>query len=465
MTTRKDNEAYRDKISTVDDQGKRSWIYPKKPSGKFYTYRTLLSYLLLILLFAGPFLTINGRPLLLLNIVERKFFIFGIVFWPQDFHLLVLTLIIGIIFIILFTVVFGRIFCGWVCPQTIFMEMVFRKIEYFIEGNAAQQRKLNQAPLSGSKIFKRVLKYTIFYAISFVIGNTFLAYFIGKDELFRIISEPASRHVMGLLGMIFFSTLFFGVFAWFREQACVLVCPYGRLQGVLLDPNSIVVHYDFKRGEPRGAGKRQEKDDRGDCIDCHQCVEVCPTGIDIRNGTQLECVNCTACIDACDNIMTRIKKPKGLIKYSSYNAIENGIKKVITPKVWGYSAILALLCIILVVLLLKRQPVETSILRTPGVMYQMEANHQISNLYNVKVVNKTFEDKEIDLKLIDPKVGSVMLVGDLNIPADDFGETAFFVKLPQDKISSTMNSITLGVFSDGELIQTIKTNFLGPEGK
>ncbi|NOZ08651.1 MAG: cytochrome c oxidase accessory protein CcoG [FCB group bacterium] len=463
LTARNSSESFRDKISTIDDKGGRAWIYPKKPSGRFYTYRSLLSYVLLILLFAGPFMTINGRPILLLNFLERKFFIFGVAFWPQDFHLLVLTLIIGIVFIILFTVVFGRLFCGWVCPQTIFMEMVFRKIEYFIEGDAAQQRKLSRAPMSALKFFKRAVKYTIFFAISFVIGNTFLAYIIGKDELFRIITDPPSQHIGGLVGILFFSTLFFGVFAWFREQACVLVCPYGRLQGVLLDPNSIVVHYDFKRGEPRGAGKRSENDHRGDCIDCHQCVEVCPTGIDIRNGTQLECVNCTACIDACDSIMTKINKPKGLIKYSSYNAIENGVSKIMTPKTLGYMAILVLLTAVLTVMLMNRQLVETSILRTPGVMYQIEGDGKISNLYNIKVVNKTFEKQNISLELLSPKTGSVSLVGDLTIAEDDLGETAFFVELPQSTITSQMNQIILGVLANGELIETIKTNFLGPE--
>ncbi len=463
LTSPQANESFRDKISTVDDKGGRAWIYPRKPRGRFYTYRSLLSYVLLILLFAGPFLTINGRPVLLLNFLERKFFIFGVAFWPQDFHLLVLTLIIGIVFIILFTVVFGRLFCGWVCPQTIFMEMVFRKIEYFIEGDAAQQRKLSKAPMSGLKFFKRTAKYIIFFAISFVIGNTFLAYIIGKDKLFRIISEPPSEHIAGLVGILFFSTLFFGVFAWFREQACVLVCPYGRLQGVLLDPNSIVVHYDFKRGEPRGAGKRSDNDHRGDCIDCHQCVEVCPTGIDIRNGTQLECVNCTACIDACDSIMTKINKPKGLIKYSSYNAIENGIHKLITPKSLGYVAILVLLTAVLTVMLINRQLVETSILRTPGVMYQIEDNGKISNLYNIKVVNKTFEEQTISLQLLSPKTGSASLVGDLTIAEDDLGETAFFVELQQSTIKSQINQIILGIYANGELIETIKTNFLGPE--
>nr|MBC8478866.1 cytochrome c oxidase accessory protein CcoG [FCB group bacterium] len=364
ITGQGDTGAYRNKISTVDESGKRVWVYPKKPKGKFYTYRSLVSLFLLAVLFAGPFIMVNGQPILLLNILERKFFIFGTVFWPQDFHLFGLAIITLVVFIVLFTVVFGRIFCGWACPQTIFMEMVFRRIEYWIEGDANEQRKLNSSPMSSGKFFKKSLKHIIFYAIAFLIGNTFLAYIIGKDEVFRIISEPPAQHLAGLVAMIIFSFLFYGVFAWFREQVCTLVCPYGRLQGVLLDQNSIVVHYDFKRGEPRGKGKRAEASELGDCIDCFQCVEVCPTGIDIRNGTQLECVNCTACMDACDTIMDKVKKPHGLIRYSSYNAIQDGLKKIATPRALGYTGILFALLIFITVLLANRNPIETTVLRT-----------------------------------------------------------------------------------------------------
>ena len=456
-------ENFRDKLSTVNRAGKRVWIYPKKPSGPFYRARIWISLLLLIILFSGPFIKINGKPILLLNILERKFIIFGIGFWPQDFYLFVLATITLIVFIILFTVVYGRLFCGWACPQTIFMEMVFRKIEYWIEGDARKQRQLNAAPMNFKKFIKKASKHSLFYAISFFIGNTFLAYIIGIDELRKIVTDSPSQHVAGLTAMILFSAVFYYVFAFFREQVCTLVCPYGRLQGVLLDQNSIVVAYDFNRGEPRGKiRKNVSQKNQGDCIDCKQCVEVCPTGIDIRNGTQLECINCTACIDACNAVMEKVNRPKGLIRYSSYLGIKEGYKLKLSPRIAGYSAVLLILVTVLFTLLLNRKPVETTIFRTPGVLYQELDDGRIANLYNLKIINKTFEHKQIELKLKSPE-GSLELVGGkLIVPDDGIEESAFFVKLDRDIIKTTSVPVWIDVYSGDKLIDEIKTTFIGP---
>ncbi len=457
-----DRGEYRDHIATVDESGKRIWVYPKKPRGPFYNARTLVSLILLALLFGGPFMTIGGRPILLLNFLERKFFIFGIVFWPQDLHLFGLAFITIVVFIVLFTVVFGRLFCGWACPQTIFMEMVFRKIEYWIEGDAAAQRKLNASSWSVTKLFKKTSKLGIFYAISFVIGNTFLAYIIGKDALFQIISELVTDHLGGFAAMVIFSFVFFAVFAWFREQVCVIVCPYGRLQGVLLDQNSVVVHYDFIRGEPRGKGKRTGDNELGDCVDCNQCVAVCPTGIDIRNGTQLECVNCTACIDACNTIMTKVSQPKGLIRYASYSGIKEGTQRLLTPRMAGYSAVLSLLVILLAVLLVTRTPVESTILRIPGILYHELPDGGLRNLYNIKVVNKTYQVKLIELRLTQPVGGLITMVSELIVAEDDLKQSAFFVDLPRSVVTGTSIPLEIQVWSGGELLETVKTAFIGP---
>ncbi|MBP8240367.1 MAG: cytochrome c oxidase accessory protein CcoG, partial [Saprospiraceae bacterium] len=358
-----DTEEYRDHIATVDEHGKRIWIYPKKPKGRFTNMRTVLSGILLAFLFGMPFIKFNGEPFLLFNIIERKFILFGIVFMPQDFHLFGLAMLTLLVFIVLFTVVFGRLFCGWVCPQTIFMEMVFRKIEYWIEGDSSAQRKLNAAPWTSEKIIKKTGKLAVFFLIAVLVSNTFLAYILGIDEVIKIATEPVSQHLGGFIAMILFSFAFFFVFAYLREQVCVAICPYGRLQGVLLDHNSIVITYDHVRGEPRGKIKKEKKTagspvsdiaasvtqaaadakPLGDCIDCKLCVHVCPTGIDIRNGTQLECVNCTACIDACDEVMDKVSRPRGLIRYDSHNGIIEKRRRIFTPRVIAYTIFLAIL--------------------------------------------------------------------------------------------------------------------------
>jgi cytochrome c oxidase accessory protein FixG len=336
-------DSFRDSISTISKDGNRNWIFPKQPKGRYYNRRTIFSYFLLAVMFVGPFIKLNGHPFMLLNVVERKFILFGIAFWPQDFYLFVLAMLTCVVFIIVFTALFGRLWCGWACPQTIFMEMVFRKIEYWIEGDAVQQKALKNAPPSAAKFRKRFFKASIFFLISFIIANTFLAYIIGIDQLKHIVVDNPSNHLGGLFTILAFTFVFFAVYMRFREQACLIVCPYGRLQGVLLDKNSVVIGYDYKRGEPRGKLSKLGDSKFGDCIDCHQCVNVCPTGIDIRNGTQLECVNCTACIDACDTIMDKINKPKGLVRYTSENAIADGTKFKITGRIKAYSFVLFLL--------------------------------------------------------------------------------------------------------------------------
>lgn len=457
------DESFRDSIATISKEGGRNWIYPKKPKGPLYNKRTFLSIVLLTLLFSGPFLKINGHPLMLFNIIERKFIIMGIAFWPQDFHLFVLAMLTFIVFIILFTALFGRLWCGWACPQTIFMEMVFRKIEYFIEGDYMQQKALNAAPRSPSKFGKKLTKHSIFFVISFLIANTFLAYIIGIDELLHIIRDDPANHAGGLIAITIFTGVFYGVYAKFREQACLIVCPYGRLQGVLLDKNSVVIGYDYKRGEPREKLHKNVERKSGDCIDCHQCVQVCPTGIDIRNGTQLECVNCTACIDACDSIMDKINKPKGLIRYTSEEAISTGSKFKITTRIKAYSIVLFILAGTLITLLSIRTDVETTILRTPGMIFQKQSETSYSNLYNVVLVNKTFKDIPISFEVIEPK-GEIKWVGEgiKNLSAQDVAKGEFFLIIDQKDIVSAKTRIKINILSNGKIIDDVTTNFTGP---
>jgi cytochrome c oxidase accessory protein FixG len=461
-----EKQEFRDHLATVTKEGKRKWIFPKKPSGRFYNARTIVSIFLLAFLVAAPFIKVNGHQFLLLDFPNRHFILFGVPFGPHDFHLFVLAMISLIVFIVLFTAIFGRIFCGWACPQTIFMEMVFRKIEYWIEGDANEQRKLKAAPWTSDKIFKKTLKHIIFFGISFFISNIFLSYIISMDKLIKIVTDPPSQHLSGLFAITVFSGVFYFVFSYFREQVCTLVCPYGRLQGVLLDQDSIVIAYDYKRGEPRGKLKKGDDfSNRGDCIDCHLCVDVCPTGIDIRNGIQLECVNCTACIDACDNVMDKIKRPRGLIRYASLRNIENKAKFKFTPRMMLYSTILVILVSVLTYLMANRTDFNVNILRTPGMLFQQQPDGTISNLYDLNLVNKTFNPVQMQIKLLNPK-GELKIIGsDLKLDPQQIVEAKFMILLPKESIKKMNTPVEIGIYDGNKLIKKIKTSFLGPVEK
>lgn len=459
-------EEFRDSIATVDSKGKRIWMYPKMPSGNLHTWRVIVSIFLLLILFGGPFMTIGGKPFLLLNFFERRFVIFGQPFWPQDFILLAITLITFFVFIILFTVVFGRIWCGWLCPQTLFMEMVFRKIEYWIEGDAPSQRRLDGQPWNTTKIFKKTSKHIIFILISLLIAHTVMAYMLGIDETVKLVSTSPLDNLPGFIALISFTLIFYGVYAKFREQACIAVCPYGRLQGVLLVKDSIVVAYDWLRGEPRGHLKKSKPIDtpKGDCIDCKLCVHVCPTGIDIRNGTQLECVNCTACIDACDEVMVKIGKPKGLIRYASYTSIKEGIQKLFTGRVVGYSLVLLVLVGILGFALLTRSDVKTTVLKVPGTLYQKTDEGMITNLYNFEFMNKTFNELELRLKVKSPATASLRSVDGkpVVVPAEGLLKSVYFILIPEEDVVNARTEVVLGVYSNGEELETLTVKFIGP---
>jgi len=487
-----DQESFRDSVATITKEGKRNYIFPKKPKGKLYNLRTWFSVFYLVVFFTLPFIKVNGGPFLMINILERKFILFGLIFWPQDFFIFGIGMVTFIVFVILFTVVFGRIFCGWACPQTIFMEMVFRKIEYWIDGDGAQQKQLKAMPWNATKIQKRVFKFILFFALSFLIANFFLAYLISMDELLGYITNPAG-HVGTLISLLTFTTVFFFVYWWFREQACIVVCPYGRLQGVLLDRNSIVVAYDRLRGEPRGRlakhkghsqDEKQETNNAfsnnghiisvaanettevktGDCIDCHACVRVCPTGIDIRNGTQLECVNCTACIDACDAIMVGINKPEGLVRYASENSIVNGVQLKFTTRIKAYTGVLVLLISLLVFLLASRTDLDARLMRTNGMTYTSLPDGRIENLYSLKLANKTHKDIAISLKLENVK-GEIAMVGSSNlvVKKEDYSNVQFFVKLNRDDVKGWKIPLQIGLYEGNVKIKTITANFMGPE--
>jgi polyferredoxin len=509
----KDTEEYRDHINTIRPDGKRAWIFAKKPRGRFYRWRTLVSYVLLALMFFGPYVRIHGQPLLLINVLERKFILFGFVFWPQDFYLVVLGLLTLILTIVLFTSVFGRIWCGWTCPQTVFMEMVFRKIEYLIEGDFQQQKQLAASAWNANKILRKGTKFLIFYIISFAIANTFLAYIIGSEELWKIITEPVSQHIVGFIAINLFTIVFFLVFARFREQVCHFACPYGRFQSVLVDNDTISVTYDFKRGEKRAtlgvrkkAAANHATSDRalvvgtegvlpaanhaasdralvvgkegivpaanqatsygfGDCIDCGSCVVVCPSGIDIRNGIQLECVQCTACIDACDKMMDAVGKPRGLIRYTSYNKVKDGRNSLFKLRTAGYLAVWLLVLSIFTGLLLTREKIETVLLRQPGMLAQRLPDGYVGNLYSWKVFNKTFDSQRTDIRLAPEFAdkGEIRFIDTITeTAAQNFTQVRFLVALKPEAIGRVNIPIEFDILLNGQLLRKKQTVFIAP---
>ncbi|WP_411275466.1 cytochrome c oxidase accessory protein CcoG [Daejeonella sp.] len=441
---------------------KRIWIYPKIIIGNLYRYRSWVSYILLITLFATPFIKFNGEQLVLLDVLQRKFIIFGVHFMPQDFYLFVLALLSFMVFIVLFTAVFGRVWCGWACPQTIFMEMVFRKIEYFIEGDARQQKELNTAAMSGLKFFKKTVKHTLFVLISFLIANVFLAYFISSDTLIKIITEPVAEHVSGFLSILIFTAAFYLVFARLRELVCTVICPYGRLQEVLLDRKSLVVAYDYRRGEPRGHIQKDTLEVAGDCVDCGLCVQVCPTGIDIRQGTQMECINCTACIDACDMVMEKTHRPLRLIGFKSEEDISDRTAFHFSKRVYAYALVLVVLFTTLTTLLITRSDIGATILRASGTIYQLREDGTVSNLYNAELINKTSGPINFSINMPD-KETRIQYINRINkIKKGESVELTFFLIRPQRYTNEYKSGITLGIVSGGKVISKAKTTFIAP---
>lgn len=458
--------SFRDRLYTIDESGKRLWVFAKKPKGFFTTLRNLTGIILLVFFFVAPFIKVNGEQFLLFDVLNRKFVLFGVQFWPQDFHLFFIAMIAMIVFIILFTATYGRLWCGWACPQTVFMEVLFRRIEYWIEGDFQKQKALDAQAWNGEKIAKKGLKHFVFYSLSFLIGNLFLVYLIGSDQWFKLITDPPSQHLTGLIVMALFSFVFYFIFSWFREQVCTIVCPYGRLQGVLLDKSSIVISYDYKRGEERGTFRRSEDRkslQKGDCIDCRQCVLVCPTGIDIRNGTQLECINCACCIDACNGMMRSVGFKPGLIRYASDKTIAEGKPWRFTFRSAAYTLVLLALLTAFGIFLMARNPVEATIMRSQGTLFQDMGEGKIANLYDIKLINKTSQDLPLELRLLSLN-GEVKIIGnDPVVKKQSLGEAVFFIILDKNLIPKGKLVLKVGVFSGGRMLDKADATFFGPE--
>jgi cytochrome c oxidase accessory protein FixG len=459
-----DEITFRDSISTIDSKGERAWVYAKKPKGKYYLKRKIFGYSLLLFFIVLPFININGEQFLMLNVLERKFILFGTMFYPKDFYLFYLITVSFIVFIVLFTVLFGRLFCGWACPQTLFLELIFRPIEWLIEGKPAKQKQLDAQKLNPEKIVKKTSKYTIYFGISIFITNIFLSYIVGSKVVMSYMQEPISAHPGGFIAMMVFSFAFFFIYTRFREQVCTLMCPYGRLQSVLIDSDTVQVAYDSFRGEPRGVAKKKSQptpEKIGDCIDCKECVRVCPTSIDIRNGSQLECINCTACMDSCNAVMRKIGKPSGLIRYSSENGLKTGKNFRFTPRNIAYSAVLIGILIFFMMLLLGRGELDATILRSRTSMFQNQNTNEITNLFTIEIMNQSNHEINVNVKLIAPQGRAEVFGSDLKLKKGESAKASILVYIQKKNLSGSSTPIKFGIFDGENIVKTVEMNFLG----
>lgn len=387
-------------LSTLETDGSRRWIHPRLSKGRFWKARMFLGYFLIALFVALPFIKINGRPAMLLDLARREFSLFGMVFLPTDTLLLAVFMLMFLLSIFALTALLGRVWCGWGCPQTVYMEFLFRPLERLCTGKTGVGGKpQNVAPW----------RYALYYVISFIacafLANVFLAYFVGVDQLKIWVTQSPFEHPAGFLIVAAVTLLMAFDFLYFREQTCIIACPYGRLQSVLLDRKSLIISYDAKRGEPRGKLVKDAPKTTGDCVDCHMCVQVCPTGIDIRQGLQVECIACTQCIDACDAVMDKLKLPRGLVRYSSQAALAGEPSRILRPRVLIYGTLVFGLFTLLATLIATQAPADVTLLRGVGSPFRLTADDQVENVVMVKIVNRTKAAQQYTISILDePRV-------------------------------------------------------------
>lgn len=463
----------KDGLTMLDAHGHKMDIIPAEVKGFFRNRRTLAYWVLIMIFLALPWIKINGMQAILIDIVNRKFELFGVRFWSHDGPLIFFILLALVFGLALMTALFGRIWCGWACPQTVFIDAIYRQIEIWIEGNYIERRKLRVSPYGFKKTIKVVSKWISFVAVSSLIAHSFVAYFSGSDRLVQMIQgSPAENWSYFLLVTVMTLVLSFN-FGWFREQLCIIVCPYGRFQSVLHDFHSVTVMYDEKRGEPhRGLPKAGEK--AGDCVACNRCVQVCPTGIDIRKGSQLECIACSACVDACDEIMTKMKKPTGLIRYASLASMAGLKTDFLRFRVLAYSAILLVGIFGFGLSIGNRSGFMVTLLRAIETPYQI-LNHggetQVINHFRLHVHNQQSKAQVFKME-IPPDWGEKRIHLTLPVSSIEVGGTAekevhFFVLFPPE-ILDTKGQASFNIRVIGEKPEEAVTKVLflvGPERK
>lgn len=444
-------------LPTLNADGTRHRIRPRLYDGRLLRARRWVAWALIATFVGLPFVRIQGKPAVLLDVLHRQFVLFGRTFLPTDGVLLMLLMLSIFVAVVLTTALVGRAWCGWACPQTVYMEFLFRPLERWFEGPREAQLRLDKAGISA----RRVAKNAVYVGLSFALANVFLAYFVGTSTLFRWVALSPSQHVGGFSVVLVTAGLIYFDFAYFREQMCTVACPYARLQSVLLDPKSLLIGYDAGRGEPRSKGKAKVAG-HGDCIDCQACVVACPTGIDIRQGLQLECIACGQCADACDSIMDRIHKPRGLIRYSSQASLETREPtKLLRPRVVIYAVLLLGVLGLLFGLAGTPPSSEITVLRGLGAPFT-ESGAEVINQLRLKVQNRSAAAEKFNVEVLDLPAARVIAPElPLLVAAAEQGAASFFIVVPRSELRGT-RKIRLRV-SDGRKSELVPYTLLGPQ--
>ncbi len=419
-------EAPEEVLSTMHKDGRRRWLYPVLSRGAHYRRRSVVGWALVVLYLVLPIVPIGGKPAILLDVLHSQFTFFGTTFYATDTLLLMLFLLLIFGMIIALTALLGRAWCGWACPQTVYMEFVFRPIERLFEGNENKRNRQDHREMTVELAARKVGKHAVYLLIATVLAHTFVAYFVGWSKLLTWMTGPPREHWGFFLMMGLTTALVLADFTWFREQMCTLACPYARIQSVLMDRDSLIVSYDAGRGEPRAKPARTSKKSQpspsakdilnlsgpGDCIDCGACVRTCPTGIDIRDGLQMECIGCTQCIDACDAIMDKIQKPRGLVRYTSENTLQNTNPRVLRrPRLLLYAAVLLITGSLFVYNLSSRERVEINITRVPGEPFAVLPDGTITNRVRFRVHNRTGVESTFHISALEPPHTQLKIIG------------------------------------------------------